>query len=49
MFLFHLRNYEEINFRLARRINFPERGGGARRSGATLSDDNEVQGNLDKR
>ena len=31
-----------------RRINSPQRGEGARRSGATSSDDNEAVANLDK-
>jgi hypothetical protein len=43
-----IRNCEEINFRLSRRMNFPGRGRGVRHSGAMPNDDNEVQGNLDK-
>ena len=44
--LLSVRNCKEINFRLAHRINFSERGEGAWRSCATLSGDNEVRGNF---
>ncbi len=36
------------NHCIMRRINSPQRGEGARRSGATSSDDNEAVANLDK-